>query len=65
MDKFVLKRKIRRFKQGDSDRPKIYIRPETYNILCEWAIETGQSLADVTEMAVDFAGEHLVWDCEE
>ena len=65
MDKFVLKRKVRKFKQSGNERPKIYVRPETYEILCEWAIETGLSLADVCEMAVDYAGEHLMWECEE
>ena len=65
MDNFILKRKVRRFKQSDNERPKIYVRPDTYSTLSDWAIETGLSLADVTELAVKYAAKHLVWDCEE
>lgn len=65
MDNFILKRKVRRFKQADNERPKIYVRPATYTTLSEWALETGLGLAEVTEMAVNYAAKHLVRDCEE
>lgn len=65
MDSFVLKRKVRRFNQADNERPMIYVRPATYITLSEWALETGLGLAEVTKMAVNYAAEHLVWDCEE
>lgn len=65
MDKFVLKRRLRRFKQGDNERPKIYVRPETYNILADWAMETGMSMADIAFAAVEFAAKHVEWDFDE
>lgn len=65
MDNFILRKKARKFKQSGSDRPKIYVKPETYEILCEWALETGESLADVTAEAILYAKKHLAWVLED
>lgn len=62
MDKFVLKRKNRNYKQVGNSRPKIAVYPNTYNKLVEWNFETGISFAQLVNLAVEFAEKHLEYD---
>lgn len=64
MSRFVLKRKSRAFQQGDSNSPKIRIKPDTYALLTTWSQETGLSLTELARNAVAFAAENLIWEEE-
>lgn len=65
MSRFVLKRKSRPFQQGDSNSPKIRVKPDTYALLTVWAQETGLPITELARQAVNYAAEHLAWEGEE
>ena len=58
-DKFILVRKKHDYKQKSGF--KINVREDTYNLLTEWAAQTGRSMSDLAEQAVKFAEEHSVF----
>ena len=60
MNKFVLVRKNRRYIQ-DGDRMKINVRPETYKVLTEWAVETGLPIVELAAKAVQYANDNLAY----
>lgn len=60
MDKFILERKRTNYVQTDK-WPKVRVRQETYEILADWANQTGTSLTEMAERAVTFAQEHALF----
>lgn len=61
-DKFILVRKPRDYRQ--TDRPTVRVSKDTYKQLSEWAAETGISISELANMAVDYAGRHLAYVSE-
>ena len=64
MARFILKRKSKSFQQGDSNSPKIRVKPDTYALLTVWAQETGLPITELARRAISFAAENLTWDGE-
>ncbi len=59
-DKFILVRKPKDYRQTDK-RPTVRVSLETYKKLSEWAAESGISISELANMAVDYADKHLVY----
>lgn len=62
-DKFILVRKPRDYRQIDK-RPTVRVSHETYEKLTGWAAETGISISELTNKAVEYAGKHLAYVSE-
>lgn len=62
MAQFVLKRRSKSFQQGDSNSPKIRVKPDTYALLTVWAQETGLPITELARRAISFAAENLTWE---
>ena len=56
-DKFLLPRKSA-FTQKQ-DRPLVRTTRETYDVLAQWAVESGYSLSKVLSLAVEFANNRI------
>lgn len=59
-DKFILVRKPKEYRQTDK-RPTVRVSLETYTKLSQWGAESGISISELVNMAVDFADKHLVY----
>ena len=62
-DPFILTRRNRAYTQSGAT-PKISVDRATYESLQRVAVESGQTLSDVTRQAVAFALDRLEW-CDE
>lgn len=59
-DKFILVRKPKDYRQTDK-RPTVRVSLGTYEKLTAWAAETGISISELVNMAVEYADKHLVY----
>lgn len=59
-DKFILVRTQREYRQGDK-RPVVRVSLHTYNKLAEWAAETGISISELANRAVEYAERHAAF----
>ena len=64
MSQFILRRKSRVYQQGDSNSPKIRVKPDTYALLTSWANETGMPMTELAGRAINYAAENLMWSDE-
>lgn len=49
------------YRQCGRDKPKVNLRPETYRKVTELAFESGKPIAEVIQLAVDYAVDNLRW----